>query len=215
MRERNKRSVSTYNKSAKNYEDKFMEMDLYNNTYRFFCDAITIKNPEILEIACGPGNVTKYLLNQRPDFKLLGIDLAPNMIQLAKKNNPNATFKVKDCREICSLRQSFNAIMCGFCMPYLSKDECEKLIADASNLLDDQGVLYVSTMEGDYEKSGYELTSFSGDNKVFIYYHQETFLKNCFEKYGFEILQLERKEYPEPDGSFLIDMIFILRKKTN
>lgn len=211
--ERNKQSVNTYNVAAKNYEEKFMTMDLYNDTYNSFCDIITTVNPEILEIAVGPGNVTKYLLGKRPDFNILGIDLAPNMVNIAKKNNPIANFKVMDCREISSLNQTFNAIMCGFCMPYLSKKECEQLISDAFNLLTEKGVLYISTMEGDYTKSGYESTSFSGKDEVFIYYHQEDFLKECLLKYGYEIIEITRKNYPESDGSFLTDMIFIARKK--
>ena len=213
--ERNQQSVNTYNTSAKSYEDKFMKMDLYNNTYDAFCDLISDKNAEVLELAVGPGNVTKYLLNKRPDFNILGIDLAPNMVALAKKNNPTAHFEIMDCREISTIKKQFNVIMCGFCMPYLSKEECSQIITDTSNLLTTSGVLYISTMEGDYEKSGYETTSFSGENKVFIYYHQEDFLKDCLIKNGFEIVSLERKDYPEPDGTFLTDMIFIARKNRN
>ncbi|MDN3620179.1 methyltransferase domain-containing protein [Polaribacter undariae] len=213
MIERNKESVETYNKSASNYQDKFMKMDLYNDTFDTFCELIEDENSKILEIASGPGNVTKYLLGKKPDLKILGIDLAPNMIEFAKENNPKAEFKVFDCREISKIELQFDGIMCGFCMPYLSKEECEKLIYDASKLLNSSGLLYISTMEDDYEKSGYELTSFSGENRVYIYYHQAEFLSECLKKYGYEVIDLQRKKYPEPDGTFLTDMIFIARKK--
>ncbi|AUC24099.1 SAM-dependent methyltransferase [Polaribacter sejongensis] len=211
--ERNKESVETYNKSASNYQDKFMKMDLYNDTFDTFCELIEDENSKILEIASGPGNVTKYLLRKKPGLKILGIDLAPNMIEFAKENNPKAEFKVFDCREISKIELQFDGIMCGFCMPYLSKEECEKLIYDAAKLLNSSGLLYISTMEDDYEKSGYELTSFSGENRVYIYYHQAEFLSECLKKYGYEIIDLQRKKYPEPDGTFLTDMIFIARKK--
>ncbi|WP_208889314.1 class I SAM-dependent methyltransferase [Polaribacter sejongensis] len=213
MIERNKESVETYNKSASNYQDKFMKMDLYNDTFDTFCELIEDENSKILEIASGPGNVTKYLLRKKPGLKILGIDLAPNMIEFAKENNPKAEFKVFDCREISKIELQFDGIMCGFCMPYLSKEECEKLIYDAAKLLNSSGLLYISTMEDDYEKSGYELTSFSGENRVYIYYHQAEFLSECLKKYGYEIIDLQRKKYPEPDGTFLTDMIFIARKK--
>ena len=213
MIERNKESVETYNKSASSYQDKFMNMDLYNDTFDTFCELIERENSEILEIASGPGNVTKYLLSKKPDLKILGIDLAPNMIEFAKANNPKTEFKVFDCREISKIEKKFDGIMCGFCMPYLSKEESEKLIYDSSKLLNNSGLLYISTMEDDYEKSGYELTSFSGENRVYIYYHQAEFLSECLEKYGYEIIDLQRKKYPEPDGTFLTDMIFIARKK--
>jgi len=69
---------------ASSYEDKFMDFDLYNDTYDFFTEQITTNNPKILEIGCGPGNITKYVLGKRPDLKLTAIDIAPNMIKLAK-----------------------------------------------------------------------------------------------------------------------------------
>ena len=103
--------------------------------------------------------------------------------------------------------------MCGFCMPYLSKDECRKLITDSSKLLESRGLLYFSAMEDDYSKSGFETTSFSGQDKVYIYYHQADFLTECLTKNGFQIIDLQRKDYPEPNGTFLTDMIFIARKK--
>jgi ubiquinone/menaquinone biosynthesis C-methylase UbiE len=212
---RSKESVETYNKAAKNYQEKVMGIDLYNDTYDKFCALIDKKNPEILEVACGPGNVTKYLYSKRIDFKILVIDLAPSMIELAKINNPQADFKVMDCRNIEKLDKIFDAILCGFCMPYLSKQECNKMIADFSKLLKPEGVLYFSTMEDDYDKSGFETTSFSGQDRVYIYYHQADFLTECLISSGLNIIDFQRKDCPEPDGTFFTDMIFIARKNNN
>lgn len=209
---RNKESVETYNKAAKNYQDKVMDMVLYNDTYDKFCALIDKKNPEILEVACGPGNVTKYLSSKRIDFKILGIDLAPSMIELATINNPQADFKVMDCRHIEKLDKNFDAIMCGFCMPYLSQQECRKMITDFSKLLRPNGIVYFSTMEDDYEKSGYETTSFSGQDRVYIYYHQADFLADCLTTSRLQLIDLQRIDCPEPDGTFFTDMIFMARK---
>lgn len=213
--DRIKETIETYNDAAKAYQDKFMNMNLYNDTYDTFCDLITKSNAKIFEIATGPGNVIKYILCKRPNFKVFGIDLSSNMIELAKQNNPEADFAVMDCRDIHVIDTKFDGILCAFCLPYLSKEESLKLISDAALLLEPDGVLYISTMEGDHNKSGYETTSFSGDNRVYIYYHQADFITACLSKLGFDIFDLQRKQYPEPDGSFLTDMIFIARKKKN
>lgn len=211
--DRIKETIETYNASAKAYQDKFMEMDLYNDTYDTFCDLIKKSNAEIFEIATGPGNVVKYIHSKQPDFSVFGIDLSPDMIKLAKQNNPRADFAVMDCRKIHTINRTFDGILCAFCLPYLSKEESRKLIFDTSVLLKSDGLLYISTMEGCYDKSGYETTSFSGNNRVFVYYHQADFISDSLVEFGFEILDLQRKKYPEPDGSFLTDMIFIARKK--
>ncbi len=210
--DRNKITFNTYNNAAENYQDKVMDMDLYDDTYEMFCELIEKKNADIFEIACGPGNVTKYLLSSRPDLNIIASDIAPNMIKLAKKNNPTADFLAMDCRDILELDRKFDAVMCGFCMPYLTKEESAKLIKDISKLLHSDGLLYFSTMEDDYNKSGYEKTSFSGQNQVYIHYHQADILLECLKKYGLQIINFQRKLCPEPDGTFLTDMIFIARK---
>lgn len=206
-----KETIDTYNKSAKQYQEKFMEMDLYNDTFDKFCSAIK-KDGHILEIATGPGNVTKYMISKRHDFKITGIDLAPNMVELAKINNPNADFLVMDCKDIGTFNRKFDAVMCGFCMPYLSKEEVRNLIKEVAALTEPSGIFYLSTMEDDYSKSGFETTSFSGSNRVYIYYHQADYLKDCLIENEFSIVDIQRKQYPEPDGTFLTDLIIIAQK---
>lgn len=205
-------TLDVYNKSAKQFENKFMHMDLYNDSYNLFCKLIEKQNANIFEIACGPGNITKYLLSKRPDFKVLGTDLSPNMVALAKINNPSADFILMDGRDIYKINEKYDGIMCGFCLPYLSREESAKLIMDASGILNPNGVIYISTMEGDYAKSGYEKTSFSGNNKIYIHYHQEEYLTNALQKAGFKIIDLQRQDYPEHDGTITTDMLFIAQK---
>ena len=88
-------TFQTWDKVATMYQDKFMNMDLYNDTYDAFCNLIKKSNPKIFEIGCGPGNITKYMLSKRPDFEIEAIDMAPNMIKLAKENNPTANFRIE------------------------------------------------------------------------------------------------------------------------
>ena len=131
------------------------------------------------------------------------------MIDLAKVNNPTAEFQVMDCRNIESLDKKFDAIMCGFCLPYLSKKETSKLFLDASNLLKSNGLFYLSTMEDDYSKSTFKKGS-SGD-EVFMHYYSADFLKNELIKNHFQILHLDRKEYFHNEES-TTDLILITEK---
>ena len=140
-----------------------MHLDLYNDTFDLFCNNIAQENAEILDVACGPGNITQYLLKKRPDFKILGIDLSTNMINLARLNNSTAEFLLMDCRKIGLLDKKFDGIMCGFCLPYLSKTAAVKLINDAAQLLNPNGVFYLSTMEENEDKKSGLKTSSTGD----------------------------------------------------
>ncbi len=203
-------TFDTWNKVAKLYQDKFMNLDLYDDTYDSFCEAVNIENAKVLEIGCGPGNITKYLLNKRRDFRIEGIDISPNMIELAKANNPTADFKVMDCRKINKLQSKFDGIICGFCFPYLSAFDSSKLVKDCGNFLNDNGILYISFVEGDYSKSGFQIAS-SGD-RAYFYFHTLENLTNELTNNNFETIKIHHKKYKKNIATEEVQTIIIARK---
>jgi 2-polyprenyl-3-methyl-5-hydroxy-6-metoxy-1,4-benzoquinol methylase len=206
-----KHIFETWDQLASPYQDKFMNLDFYNDTYDLFCQEVEKRNAKILEVGCGPGNITKYLLSRRPDLQIEGLDVSPNMIKLAKVNNPTANFNVMDCREMDKLTSTVDAIICGFCMPYLSKEDCAKFIKNCAGLLTVGGTFYFSTIEGDYAKSGYE-TSSDGNHKMFVHYHEETYLQEGLKQNEFQLIHLKRKLYHKKDA-IETHLIFIAKKK--
>lgn len=190
-----KETFETWNKVALLYQKKFMHLDLYDHTYDLICSNITTPGARILDIGCGPGNITNYLLAKRPDFEVLGIDMAPNMIALAKKNNPAARFAVMDCRKIDQLTEKYNGIVAGFCIPYLSAEETELLFAASYNLLENDGLLYVSFVEGSTEQSGFKTAS-SGD-RTYFYYHELHTITACLRAQRFGAIEVYKVNYPK------------------
>ena len=116
-----KQAVNLFNDYANAYANRFMDVSLYHNVLNLFCQAVTKQHATVLELACGPGNMTKYILEQRPNFKVLATDLAPKMLDLAKANNPTAEVKSLDCKSIGRLSETYDAVLCGFGLPYLDK----------------------------------------------------------------------------------------------
>jgi len=208
---KNSVTQATYNKVAQKYWDKVTNLNQYNPSYDTFC-AVLPQNAKVFEMGCGPGNVIQYVLNKRPDLQYTASDFAPNMLALAKKHNSNVLFLELDCRAIDSLTQKFDAIIGAFVLPYLNKAECAKLISDCAKLLSPKGLLYLSTMEGDDDQSGFESTSFSDGALVYIHYHQEPFIRECLTRNGFEVLHFIKQACHEPDGRVYNDMIIMVRK---
>ncbi len=202
-------AVDIFNKLANGYQDKFMDVSLYHDSLDVFCNSVKKENAELLELACGLGNISKYLLDKRPDFKILGTDLAPNMIALAKINNPSAYFQLMDCRAISTLDKKFDGIVFGFGLPYLSKEEAIQFIKDSSQKLNKNGILYISTMEDDNSKSGFK-TGSTGDT-MYQNFHQADYLSVALEENDFKIIHLERKEYIHNDEK-TTDLIIIASK---
>ncbi|MFK7923108.1 MAG: class I SAM-dependent methyltransferase [Bacteroidia bacterium] len=201
-----------FNQAALRYEDKYMDVSLYESGLQAFCEQIKTPKARILDIACGPGNISQYLLSQRADFQLLGIDLAEEMLGLAERNNPSASFQLMDARNIRELQSGFDGIICGFGLPYLSKEEAIQLIFDAADLLSLRGTLYLSTMEDDYAKSDWQGPSDGGAERLYTYYHQADYLIEALEKAGFAQINRSVREYRQKDKSPAKDLILLAQK---
>lgn len=205
-----KETYETWNKIAQLNQDKFMDLDLYNETYDLFCNTIVTENSKILELGCGPGNITKYIHEKRPDFAIEAIDVAPNMIELAKKNCPEVSFKIMDIRQIYQLQSKYNAIICGFCIPYISRSELTQLIINSHHLLSESGVLYLSFVDGNYSDSGYQAGS-SGD-RTYFYFHSLVSVTKVLEKQGFKLLHLHPVLYSKNDETKKVHTVIIAQK---
>ena len=57
-------SASAFDKQADLYRKKFMDLTMYDDSYREFCDLLTPGRARVLDAACGPGNVSRYLMAQ-------------------------------------------------------------------------------------------------------------------------------------------------------
>src|SRR5262245_14987984 len=101
-------SAGVFHKLADRYSEKFMDLTLYDDSYRDFCKLVRPGSASVLDAACGPGNVSRCLMAQRPGLDLLGIDLAPRMVELACEAVPSARFAVHDCRKLADLKRSFD-----------------------------------------------------------------------------------------------------------
>lgn len=205
-----KETLETWNKVADLYQQKFMNLAIYNDTYDIICKCIKKLNAKVLDIGCGPGNITSHLLSKRPDLDILGIDAASNMINLAKKNNPNSRFDILDARNIIELDSKYDAIVCGFCIPYLSPEDLKKLIFDASNLLNEAGLLYLSFVEGDPIKSGF-ITSSVG-YRTYFYFHSTALIKSMLSKNSLNCLKEIRIEYKKSNTENETHIILIATK---
>ncbi|WP_024769197.1 class I SAM-dependent methyltransferase [Aquimarina macrocephali] len=208
--DRYQETFKTWDKVAQIYENKFMDLDLYNDTYDIFCESISNGNSNILEIGCGPGNITQYLLAKNPNFRITAIDNSENMIKLARKNNPTAEVLVMDSREIHTIPNKFDAIICGFCIPYLSQSDCLKMILDCNKLLNDSGILYISFVAGNQDDSGY-LSGSSGD-RVYFYYHELKSIEESLMTASFKIKESFQKKYKKADDIEEIHTILIAEK---
>lgn len=200
----------TWDKIAGLYEEKFMDLAIYNEAYDFFLEALPGEEASILEVGCGPGNITKYLLRKKSGLKILGTDISPNMVEAAARNNPSADFIVSDIRDIHKIEAKFDAILAGFVLPYLSREDISEFIKNSSSALLESGLIYLSFVEGDYANSGF-ISGSSGD-RVYFYYHSEDFMRTQVQAEGFNILKSFVVKYPRAKGATELHKVIIAKK---
>jgi 2-polyprenyl-3-methyl-5-hydroxy-6-metoxy-1,4-benzoquinol methylase len=205
-------TINTFHALARQWQEKYMNLDLYNDTYDAFCALCEKPDSSLFEIGCGPGNIARYMLQQHSGFRFYGIDAAPAMVELARENNPAARFEVMDCRHISTITETFDAVICGFCLPYLARPDAEKLIRDAACLLPVNGVFYLSTIEGNYASSRLQ-TSSNGQHNAWQFYYRETDLLDILSQNNFGIALTFHKVLHKPDGSSETGIILIARKQ--
>ena len=203
-------SATIFDKLADRYRDKFMDLTQYYESYQQFLELLPSGRARVLDAACGPGNVSRYLMTQRPDLDLLGTDLAPRMVELAQEAVPSARFVVQDLRGLSELKGQFDGIICAFGLPYLSWEETLDFIKAASEALAPVGVLYLSTMLGPGQESGFQRCS-SGD-EVYVHYHSEPQLIESLARQGFSILKQTHMPSPSAAAKATTDLILIARK---
>lgn len=208
MQDLSAHAASIFDRLAQLYADKYMDVAHYYPALQYFLQHCPL-NADLLELGCGPGNVTVYLRDSRPDISIFATDLAPSMVALARKNVPGVRTGILDCRKISTLPEKFDAVMASFVLPYLSRDEVRRLIEDAGQGLRDRGILYLSTMEAGNELSGWE--SGSKGDQVYINYYEYDFLRQLLNEHGFEVLDKFRvavEDHPKVKN----DLILIAKK---
>ena len=98
----------------------------------------------ILDLACGPGNLSRLLAARvAPGGEVVGIDLAPGMIELARREGiANAQFEVMDMEHLAFADATFDVAVCGHGLQFAT--DLERALGEARRVLKAGGHLAAS-----------------------------------------------------------------------
>ena len=111
----------------------------------------------VLDLACGPGTLSKPLADQvAPGGEVVGVDLAPGMIELAQAARiPNARFEVMDIERLAFPDGSFDAAACGHGVHFAP--DLGQALAEARRVLRKQSKFAASVPVGSHNERPWAL----------------------------------------------------------
>jgi SAM-dependent methyltransferase len=183
---------------------------MYDPYLERFVKRIESQGASVLDVACGPGNVSANLAKVRPDLKLIGIDLAEGMVMQARLRVPSAEFLVKDCRHIGELEHVFDASAFAFGLSYLTDDDAIRFFGSLNATVADTAILYLSTITGEPSWSGFETAS-SGD-QVYMTYRSVGDVVSMVERAGYRVDFMEVIASPANASKSTQDLILIAQR---
>ena len=98
----------------------------------------------ILDLACGPGNLSRRLAALvGPDGEVVGVDLSRGMIELARRADiPHARFEVMDIERLDFAYATFDAAVCGHGLQFVP--DLQRALSEACRVLRSPGRLAAS-----------------------------------------------------------------------
>lgn len=121
----------------------------------------------VADIGCGPGRITAYLQGLGVD--VVGVDLSPAMIDIARRNHPGLRFEVGSMTDLDLADSSVAGILAWFSLIHIPDDEVPAVLAHFHRVLRPHAILLLAFHVGDEHRlktQGY------GGHPMNVYVHR-------------------------------------------
>ena len=145
------------------------------------------KGAKVLDLGCASGYQSKLLKSQGLD--VVGLDLSPKMIAIAKKRVPSAEFVVSDMIKMEFAMGSFDGVYVRASLLHIPKRLVAKVLRSIHKILKSNGIFYLAVKEG---KGEGEVEDERHGRKVkrFFSFFQKQEIIDFLENAGFRIEDL-------------------------
>lgn len=192
--------IDCYDKTAKNYADKFIDELSHKHLDRILLKSFASENSDkgqLIDLGCGPGQTTKYLsdcgLND-----ILGVDISSEMVTVAKNINPQLNFEIADILNLKYPDRFFGSAIAFYSIVHFDYGQIKIAFKEIKRVLTDNGQFLFSFHIGD---NLVHMDNFL-DHQVNIdfYFFQTNKITNLLTEHGFEIIEvIERQPYKDTE----------------
>lgn len=137
-----------YEKAADDYAAKRDQFE--NIRYLEQFSTLIEKGKTILDVGCGAGKpVDEFLVKQ--GFAVNGIDISKRMIELAKKNVPDAFYEVKDMSQLKEGEYCVNGIVSFYAIFHTPRETHQELLKKFASFMPNGGFMLITMGSGEWE----------------------------------------------------------------
>ena len=177
-----RKTIATYDTIAADYTSK---TDLYAplpEREKFL--SLLLPAGSILDVGCGPGRDSAFFVSC--GFSVVGVDLSEELLSIAKKRVPTATFKKQDLRKLSFPKETFHGIWANASLLHIKRSEVTGVLQRFYEVLKPDGILFILIKEGKGE--GYKRYKLAQSKPRYFTYFERSELHDLLAGAGFMIL---------------------------
>ncbi|HEU5156533.1 MAG TPA: class I SAM-dependent methyltransferase [Streptosporangiaceae bacterium] len=147
----------------------------------------------VLDVGCGTGLPTARQLADA-GLKVTGIDISDGMLQLARRDVPDATFRQIDVRRLPAMgitEAGYEAVVAFFSLLMLTREEIPPTLRKLHALLAPGGYFLLSMVEADVDDMPLRFLG----NRVWVSGYLRDELRQVVADAGFEVLDVRHLSY--------------------
>lgn len=178
--DKNKKTVDAYDKNPQFYADKFGSYEVRREDIDRALTLNLSGSSNTLELGSGSGRDAKYVVIRVGKDNYLGLDASVGLVELSRKEVPNAEFHVRDIRRVNFEAETFGIIFAFAILLHMKHEEMVEMLQKCLKWLKIGGILYISSKYGDYREV--EVNNL-GDLKYYYPYKPEDIEVVCADKF--------------------------------
>lgn len=164
-----------------------------------------------VDMGCGPGQIARYLRDR--DVKVIGVDLSPQMIAIARALNPDIEFQIGNMLALENIADAvWGGIAAFYSIIHLPRDQIAIALREFYRVLVPRGIVLLAFHHGD-DESLTETEIWGKAIRLEYFLFSRATIENTLRRAGFEILDvIERAPYA-PDVEYQSPRVYILAQK--
>lgn len=159
-------TIETYDRVAGEYRERHRDRDPLADQVDRFCGAVD--GSMILDVGCGPGWESATFAER--GYDVLGVDVTPGLLEIAREEAPTADFARMDMRELGVADGAVDGIWACASFLHVPRSDARDTLAEFRRVLRDGGTLWLSVKRGTGTRPG---NTYEDDDRQFTLYRAD------------------------------------------